>query len=115
MRRACWPQPAPSSAAARSTRRPNTSASMRRGIAEANGSDLSAAEKSGMSHAMLDRLHLNDERIEAMAKGVEVVANLPDPLGRTLWETTRPNGHDDQRGSACRWASSASSMNRGPM
>ncbi len=63
-----------------------------RGIAEANGSDLSAAEKSGMSHAMLDRLHLNDERIEAMAKGVEIVANLPDPLGRTLWETTRPNG-----------------------
>jgi glutamate-5-semialdehyde dehydrogenase len=63
-----------------------------RGIAEANGSDLSAAEKSGMSHAMLDRLHLNDERIEAMAKGVAVVANLPDPLGRTLWETTRPNG-----------------------
>jgi glutamate-5-semialdehyde dehydrogenase len=63
-----------------------------KGIAEANGSDLSTAEKSGMSHAMLDRLHLNDERIEAMAKGVEVVANLPDPLGRTLWETTRPNG-----------------------
>ncbi|HEX3064547.1 MAG TPA: glutamate-5-semialdehyde dehydrogenase [Candidatus Polarisedimenticolia bacterium] len=61
-------------------------------IAEANGSDLSAAEKSGMSHAMLDRLHLNDARIEAMAKGVEVVANLPDPLGRILWETTRPNG-----------------------
>jgi glutamate-5-semialdehyde dehydrogenase len=61
-------------------------------IAEANGSDLAAAEKSGMSHAMLDRLHLNDERIEAMAKGVEVVAKLPDPLGRTLWETTRPNG-----------------------
>jgi glutamate-5-semialdehyde dehydrogenase len=63
-----------------------------KGIAQANGSDLSAAEKSGMSHAMLDRLHLNDERIEAMAKGVEVVANLPDPLGRILWETTRPNG-----------------------
>jgi glutamate-5-semialdehyde dehydrogenase len=63
-----------------------------RGIAEANGSDLSAAEKSGMSHAMLDRLHLNDERVEAMAKGVAVVANLPDPLGRILWETTRPNG-----------------------
>ena len=63
-----------------------------KGIAEANGSDLSAAEKGGMSHAMLDRLHLNDERIEAMAKGVEVVARLPDPLGRILWETTRPNG-----------------------
>ncbi|HEY2891888.1 MAG TPA: glutamate-5-semialdehyde dehydrogenase [Dongiaceae bacterium] len=61
-------------------------------IAEANGSDLASAEKTGMSHAMLDRLHLNDARIEAMAKGVEVVANLPDPLGRTLWETTRPNG-----------------------
>jgi glutamate-5-semialdehyde dehydrogenase len=63
-----------------------------KGIAEANGSDLATAEREGMSHAMLDRLHLNDERIEAMAKGVDVVAALPDPLGRTLWETTRPNG-----------------------
>ncbi len=61
-------------------------------IAEANGSDLSAAGKEGMSHAMLDRLHLNEARIEAMAQGVETVAALPDPLGRVLWETRRPNG-----------------------
>jgi len=63
-----------------------------KGIAEANGSDIAAAEKQAMSHAMLDRLHLNGERIEAMARGVETVAMLPDPLGRTLAQWTRPNG-----------------------
>ncbi len=61
-------------------------------IAEANGSDIAAAEKQAMSPAMLDRLHLNGERIEAMARSVETVANLPDPLGRTLAQWTRPNG-----------------------
>src|SRR5207244_9825636 len=61
-------------------------------IAEANGSDIAAAEKQGMSHAMLDRLHLDGARIEAMARGVETVAGLPDPLGRTLAEWERPNG-----------------------
>src|SRR6266478_9042469 len=63
-----------------------------KGIAEANGSDIAAAEKQAMSHAMLDRLHLNGERIEAMARGVETEAMLPDPLGRTLAQWTRPNG-----------------------
>src|ERR1700690_219203 len=63
-----------------------------KGIAEANGSDIAAAEKQALSPAMLDRLHLNGERIEAMARGVESVAALPDPLGPPLAQWTRPNG-----------------------
>src|SRR5204863_1412158 len=42
--------------------------------------------------AMLDRLRLDDKRIAAMAKGLREVAALPDPVGRTLDERTRPNG-----------------------
>ena len=46
----------------------------------------------GLSDAMLDRLLLVDDRIEAMAKGLDNIAVLPDPLGRTIDERERPNG-----------------------
>ncbi len=61
-------------------------------IIAANTRDLEAAGSSGLSHAMLDRLTLNATRIEAMAKGLEDIAALPDPVGRTLASWTRPNG-----------------------
>jgi glutamate-5-semialdehyde dehydrogenase len=61
-------------------------------IAEANRDDMAAAEDKGLSGALLDRLRLDAGRIEAMAEGVATVARLPDPLGRTLFETVRPNG-----------------------
>jgi len=63
-----------------------------RHIAAANAQDMEAAEAKGLSGAMLDRLRLDAGRIEAMAKGLEDIAHLPDPLGRTLAEWTRPNG-----------------------
>ena len=50
-----------------------------------------------MSAALLDRLALDDKRVEAMAKGVEDVAALPDPVGRELARWTRPNGLDIAR------------------
>jgi len=50
------------------------------------------AESSGLEGAMLDRLLLTAERIEGMARGVREVAALPDPVGETLAEWTRPNG-----------------------
>lgn len=59
-------------------------------ILEANANDL--AEARGLTPAMRDRLLLDDKRIEAMAAGVETVAALADPVGRTLAEWTRPNG-----------------------
>jgi glutamate-5-semialdehyde dehydrogenase len=61
-------------------------------ILEANGRDMEAARAKGLSAAMLDRLELNGERVEAMAKGLEAIATFPDPVGRVLAEWERPNG-----------------------
>lgn len=61
-------------------------------IAAANAQDMAAARNKGLTDAMLDRLELTPERIEAMARGVEEVAELPDPVGRVLAEWDRPNG-----------------------
>jgi glutamate-5-semialdehyde dehydrogenase len=61
-------------------------------IKSANAPDMDAAEKSGLSSAMLDRLKLDDKRIAAMAKGLREVAALADPVGRILDERVRPNG-----------------------
>jgi len=61
-------------------------------ITEANARDMAAARAKGLTAALLDRLELTPERIEAMARGVEEVAGLPDPVGRTLAEWDRPNG-----------------------
>ena len=60
-------------------------------ILAANAEDLEAA-KATVAPVMLDRLRLDEARVEAMAAGVEAVAALPDPLGRVLSEVTRPNG-----------------------
>ena len=61
-------------------------------IQEANVLDMKVGAKLGLSAAMLDRLHLDNKRIAAMAKGLREVAALPDPVGRVLDERTRPNG-----------------------
>ncbi len=58
-------------------------------ILEANREDI---ESSGLEGAMRDRLLLNTTRIASMAQGVRDVAALPDPIGETLTEWTRPNG-----------------------
>jgi glutamate-5-semialdehyde dehydrogenase len=63
-------------------------------ILTANAADLAAF--SG-TNAFRDRLTLNDARVEAMARGLEDVAALPDPLGRVLADWTRPNGLRIQR------------------
>jgi glutamate-5-semialdehyde dehydrogenase len=64
-------------------------------ILAANAKDMAAA--SGLSPALKDRLALDEKRIEAMAKGVEDVAALPDPVGRELARWKRPNGLDIAR------------------
>src|SRR3546814_8100786 len=61
-------------------------------IAGANAKDMAAARGKGLTDALLDRLALTPDRIEVMARGVEEVAALPDPVGRTLAEWERPNG-----------------------
>jgi glutamate-5-semialdehyde dehydrogenase len=66
-------------------------------ILAANKGDIEAAKAAGMAAPLLDRLMLNDARIEAMAAGIETVAVLPDPVGRELARWSRPNGLDIAR------------------
>ncbi len=66
-------------------------------ILEANAADMEAATARGLSSAMLDRLALDDERIEGMAAGVEAIAELKDPIGEIIAEWDRPNGLKIQR------------------
>ena len=61
-------------------------------ILAANRRDVEDARAAGISGAMLDRLTLNDDRIAAMAHGVEEVIGLPDPVGETIANWRRPNG-----------------------
>ena len=61
-------------------------------ILAANAEDVARGETNGLSPAMIDRLKLDPKRIEGVAAGLEAVAALPDPVGRLIDETTRPNG-----------------------
>lgn len=62
-----------------------------------NRKDMRTAETRNLSGAMLDRLMLDADRVEAMAAGLEAIAGLPDPVGRILAEWERPNGLRIQR------------------
>jgi glutamate-5-semialdehyde dehydrogenase len=66
-------------------------------IMSANALDMRAAEGKGISKAFLDRLLLNDKRIDAMIEGLRTIADLPDPVGRVLADWTRPNGMNIRR------------------
>jgi len=61
-------------------------------IIEANKQDLAAGEQAGLSKAMLDRLRLDEKRIEAMADAVERIAAQVDPVGQVIDGWVRPNG-----------------------
>jgi len=61
-------------------------------ILAANAEDMKRADESGMAQSMKDRLLLTVKRIEGMADGARQVADLPDPLGRTINARTLPNG-----------------------
>jgi glutamate-5-semialdehyde dehydrogenase len=66
-------------------------------ILDANRRDLQSARDKRLSAAMIDRLMLDDKRVEAMASGLTEVAALPDPIGTVLADWTRPNGLRIQR------------------
>jgi glutamate-5-semialdehyde dehydrogenase len=63
----------------------------------ANAADVARAKAAGKPASFLDRLTLTPERIEAMAKGLEDVAGLPDPVGAVMANWQRPNGLDFTR------------------
>jgi len=66
-------------------------------ILAANAEDIAEARAAGTSGALLDRLTLDAERVEAMASGIEVVGRLPDPVGSVMASWTRPNGMTIER------------------
>jgi len=61
-------------------------------ILAANDKDMDTAQGRDLSAALLDRLELDDARVEGMAKGLEEVAALPDPVGAVMAQWSRPNG-----------------------
>ena len=66
-------------------------------ILAANARDISAARARHLSGPRLERLHLDERRIEAMAAGIDAVLALADPIGRVIAEWQRPNGLRIQR------------------
>src|SRR5262249_29658550 len=66
-------------------------------ILTANAQDVAEAKASGAASAFLDRLALDDKRVAAMADGLEVVRDLPDPVGLVTERWTRPNGMTIER------------------
>jgi glutamate-5-semialdehyde dehydrogenase len=66
-------------------------------ILAANSIDMDAGKQRQLSAAMLDRLMLDDARIEGMAAGLEAIAELADPLGKIVAQWQRPNGLQIQR------------------
>jgi glutamate-5-semialdehyde dehydrogenase len=66
-------------------------------ILSANANDMRAAAERGLSGALLDRLLLDAARVEGIAKGIEDIIRLSDPIGTLLAEWTRPNGMRIQR------------------
>lgn len=61
-------------------------------LLSANQGDLERAHRQGLAPAFVDRLALDQDRIDAIASALRDIAALPDPLGRTIQETERPNG-----------------------
>ena len=66
-------------------------------ILEANVQDVEAAKAAGRPASFVDRLMLDEKRVAGIAKGLEEIAELPDPVGTVLAEWTRPNGLKFQR------------------
>ena len=66
-------------------------------ILAANAEDVADARAGGAASAFLDRLALNEARVEAMAAGIELVAALKDPVGAIIESWTRPNGMSIER------------------
>jgi glutamate-5-semialdehyde dehydrogenase len=63
-----------------------------REILAANADDVAEAKRTGTGAALIDRLSLDPKRLEAVARGLDEIAALPDPVDRVLAEWTRPNG-----------------------
>ncbi len=73
----------------------SAAASLRRNadaVLAANARDIAAGEANGLAPAMLDRLRLDDARLEGIAAAIDSVAGLPDPVGQVIDHSTAPSG-----------------------
>jgi glutamate-5-semialdehyde dehydrogenase len=61
-------------------------------LVEANAKDVASVKDKGKPASFVDRLELNEDRINAMADALDQIVTLPDPVGRVLHRTERPNG-----------------------
>lgn len=61
-------------------------------VLKANADDITAGKERGLSNAMIDRLALDEDRLYAIASGLDAIAALPDPVGQIIDETAPPNG-----------------------
>src|SRR4051794_24921125 len=61
-------------------------------VLAANARDVETARAQGLSPAMLDRLLLTPERVKAAAEGLRAISEMPEPVGRILDSSIRPNG-----------------------
>lgn len=61
-------------------------------ILESNAKDIAAAPEYGLTDAQIDRLVLDEQRIDGIATALEQIAMLPDPVGQTIQGSVRPNG-----------------------
>jgi glutamate-5-semialdehyde dehydrogenase len=66
-------------------------------ILTANARDIAFAKEKGLDSAQIDRLLLDEKRVEAMAAGIETIVTMPDPVNKILDEWERPNGLVIQR------------------
>ena len=69
----------------------------RAAILAANAEDIAVAKQDDQTSAFIDRLALDDQRVAAMADGIDVVRALPDPVGKVTDSWTRPNGMTIER------------------
>ena len=75
----------------------NTIRDSEAGILAANAEDVAEAKSGGATAAFIDRLTLDEKRVAAMADGIEIVRDLPDPVGTVMESWTRPNGMTIER------------------
>ena len=61
-------------------------------ILEANAQDIKIAPDYGLTEAQIDRLVLDEKRVDSIATALEQIAMLPDPVGQTIEGSVRPNG-----------------------
>ena len=73
-------------------------------IETANKKDLRISKSKGLDEAMIDRLLLDKSRINAISKSLNEIAKWPDPVGKIISKTKRPNGLENPKSFSSNWS-----------